>query len=128
MAHHDPSAQITGSPSLERAATGAVLTLALVLSALLFGSLWSAALYAITLVLFAAPGVSLASRFLGGPIAILAGAALGYFASSLGAGALARFGALTPWTMIAMSVGLYFLLRLGSSFVPSRAREEAPSS
>ena len=63
MAHHDPSAQITGSPSLERAAAGAVLVLALGLSALIFGSLRSAVLYALTLALFAAPGVAIARRF-----------------------------------------------------------------
>jgi hypothetical protein len=128
MAHHDPSAQITGSPSFERAATGAVLVLALGLSALLFGSLWSAVLYALTLALFAAPGVAIARRFFGGPAAILAGAALGYFASSLGAGALARLGFFTPASAIATSIGLYVLLRLLASFVPPRPREEAASS
>jgi hypothetical protein len=73
---------------------------------------------------FAVPGLPLARRFLHGPIAILAGAALGYFASALAAGALARFGALTPATAIAASLVLYLLLRGLSTFVPQRPREE----
>ena len=52
MAHHDPSAQIAGSRALERAATGAVLALAFVLSALLFGSVSKAALHALSLAIF----------------------------------------------------------------------------
>jgi hypothetical protein len=85
MAHHDPSAEIAGSRGLERAATGAVLALAFVLSALLFGSASKAALWAFSLALFVLPGIPLARRWLDGPFAVLAGAALGYLASSLAA-------------------------------------------
>jgi hypothetical protein len=118
MAHHDPSAEIARSPSLERAATGAVLALGLALSAFLFGSAWKAASYALSLAVFSLPGVPLARRFFPGPFAILAGSALGYFASSLAAGGLARFGALTPATALAASLGLYLIVRAVSSFIP----------
>ncbi len=120
MAHHDPSAEITGSGSLERAATGAVLALALALSALLFGSVPKAALYALSLAIFVAPGIPLAKRWLDGSFAVLAGAALGYLASSLAASVLARFELLGAGTMVASSIGLYFVFRLLSSFVPER--------
>ncbi len=128
MAHHDPSAKIAGSRSFERAATGAVLVIAFVLSVLLFGSIGKAALYALSLVVFAAPGIPLAKRFFDGPFGILAGAALGYFASSLAAGFLARFGALTPGAMVAASIGLFVASRAASSFISQRTRgESAPS-
>jgi hypothetical protein len=122
MAHHDPSAKITGSGSVERAATGAVLALAFVLSALLFGSAPKAALYALSLAIFVAPGIPLAKRWLDGPFAVLAGAALGYLASSLAASALSHFELLGAGTMLAASIALYFVFRFVSSFVPERPR------
>ncbi len=124
MAHHDPSAEIAGSRTLERSAIVAVLALALFLSCFLFGSAAKAALYALSLAVFAAPGVSLAKRFFRGRFAILVGAALGYFASSLAAGALARFGALGPGAMVAASIGIFAIFRAVSFFVPERPRED----
>ncbi|HEY7818968.1 MAG TPA: hypothetical protein VIG29_12165, partial [Vicinamibacteria bacterium] len=82
------------------------------------------ALYTLSLAVFAVPGVSLARRFLGGPVAILAGAALGYFASSFAAAALARFGARTPSTEIAACLVLYLLLRGLATLVPQRSGED----
>jgi hypothetical protein len=128
MAHHDPSAEIAGSRSLESAATGAVLALAFVLSALLFGSAPKAALYALSLAIFVAPGIPLAKRRLDGPLAVLAGAALGYLESSLAASVLARFELLGAGTMVAASSGLYFVSRLVSSFVPERPRGDGEAS
>ncbi|HLE70237.1 MAG TPA: hypothetical protein VJH87_11190, partial [Vicinamibacteria bacterium] len=128
MAHHDPSAEIAGSRSLERTATGAVLALAFVLSVLLFGSAPKAALYALSLPIFVAPGIPLAKRWLDGPFAILAGAALGYLASSLAASVLAHFELLGAGTMVAASIGLYFVSRLVSSFVPERPRGDGDAS
>jgi hypothetical protein len=125
MAHHDPSAEIAGSRSLENGATGAVLALALVLSALLFGSVAKAAFYAISLAIFVAPGIPLAKRWLDPPLSIPAGAVLGYLASSLAASVLARFELLGPGTMIAATTGLYFALRLAASLVPERPRGNA---
>jgi hypothetical protein len=122
MAHHDPSAQIAGSRSLERAATGAVLVLAFALSAALFGSAPRAALYAVSLAVFVAPGIPLARRWLGGPFAIFAGAALGYLASSLAAGVLVRFQRLGPGEMTAASLALYVLFRALSTLVPERRK------
>lgn len=120
MAHHDPSPQIAESRGFERAATGAVLALAFALSALLFGSASKAALFGLSLAIFAAPGVPLAKRWFGGPFAILAGAALGYLASSILASVLIRLEILAPWTMVAASIGLYLVSRVLSSFVPEK--------
>ncbi len=123
MAHHDPSAEIAGIRTLERAAPGAVLALALVLSAFLFGSASQAALYALSLALFVAPGIPLARRRLDGPFAVLAGAALGYLASSLAASVLVRLELLGAATMAAASIGLYLVFRLLSSFLPQKPHE-----
>jgi hypothetical protein len=123
MAHHDPGAEIAGPPSLERAAIGAVVALAFALSALLFDSAAKALLYALSLAIFAAPGIPLARRWFQGPLAILAGAALGYLASSLAAAGLARLGWLGPVEAIACSIGLYVLARALSPFVPERPRD-----
>ncbi len=128
MAHHDPSAEIAGSRSLERAAMGAVLALAFVLSVLLFGSAPKAALYALSLPIFVAPGIPLARRWLDPPFAVLAGATLGYLASSLAASVLARFELLGAGTMVAASIGLYFVSRFVSSFVPKRPRGDGDAS
>ncbi len=130
MAHPDPSAEIAGSRTFQRAAIAAVVALALFLSCLLFGSASKAALYGLSLTLFASPGVPLAKRFFGGRFAILAGAALGYFASSLAAAALTWFGVLGPEAMIAASIGLFVAFRAVSSFVPERPRGDgnAPSA
>jgi len=122
MAHHDPSTEIAGSRAFERAATGAVVALAIVLSASLFGSTPKAALHALSLAIFVAPGIPLARRWFEGPFAVLAGAALGYLASSLAASVLVRFQLLGPGTMAAASVGLYVVFRLVSSFLPERPR------
>jgi hypothetical protein len=122
MAHHDPSPEITESRSFERAATGAVLASAFVLSALLFGSASKAALFGVSLALFAAPGVPLAKRWFRGPFAILAGAALGYFTSSLAASVLVRFENLRPETMAGASIALCLVGRALSWFVPERPR------
>src|SRR3990172_6761414 len=128
MAHHDPSAEIAGRRNLERAATGAVLALAFVLSALLFESAPKAALYPLSLAIFVARGIPFAKRWLDGSFAVLAGAALGYLASSLAASVLARLELLGAGTMVAASIGLYFISRLVSSFVPERPRGDGDAS
>jgi hypothetical protein len=110
---------------VERAATGAALAFAFVLSAVLFGSTWRAATYALSLAIFVAPGIPLAKRWLDPPFAILAGVALGYFASSLAASALLRFHSLGPVAMVGASIGLYLLARFVSRFVPERPRSDA---
>jgi len=128
MAHHDPSTEIAESRSFERAATGAVLALAFVVSALLFGSATKAALFALSLAIFAAPGIPLASRWFRSPFAILAGAALGYLASSLLASVFARLELLGPGAMVAASIALYFVVGAVSSFVPGRPRGDGDAS
>ncbi|HEY7699468.1 MAG TPA: hypothetical protein VIE88_13685 [Vicinamibacteria bacterium] len=125
MAHHDPSPEIVDSRRLPRAATGAVLVLAFALSALLFGSAAKAALFALALAVFSAPGVPLARRWFRGPFGILAGAVLGYLASSILASVLVRFELLGPGTMVGASIALYFAARAFSPFVPERSRGEA---
>ncbi len=122
MAHHDPGAEIAEPRSLERAAVGAVMALAFALSAVLFGSTSKALLYALSLAIFAAPGVPLARRWFQGPLAILAGAALGYLASSLAAAGLARLGWLGPVGVIVSSIGLCILFRTLAPLVPERPR------
>ncbi|HEY7817726.1 MAG TPA: hypothetical protein VIG29_05880, partial [Vicinamibacteria bacterium] len=120
MAHHDSSAEIAANRSLERAASAAVIALAFALSMALFGSALPAVLYAISLVVFAAPGIPLARRWFEGPLAILAGAALGYLASSLLAMALFRFGLLRPIPVLAAAAALY---AASSSIAPRRAAD-----
>ncbi len=124
MAHHDPSAEISRHRRLERAATGAVLALALAFSVLLFGSAPKAALFALALAIFAAPGIPLARKWFQGSFAVLAGAALGYLASALAACALVRFERLGQGSMIAASMGLYVVFRGLAALVPEKPRGE----
>jgi hypothetical protein len=126
MAHHDSSAEIAAKGALERAATASVIALAFALSVALYGSATQAGLYAVSLALFAAPGIPLARRWLEGPLGILAGAALGYLASSLLSMALLRVGLLRPAPVLAGAVGL----SVGASFLSARGphapREHRP--
>src|SRR3990172_11201840 len=128
MAHHDPSAEIAGRRNLERAATGGFFAFPFSPPALLSASARKAALYALSLAIFVAPGIPFAKRWLDGSFAVLAGAALGYLASSLAASVLARLELLGAGTMVAASIGLYFISRLVSSFVPERPRGNGEAS
>jgi hypothetical protein len=127
VAHHDSSAEIAGSRTLERAAIGAVVGFAFVLSALLFGSASKAALYALSIAVFALPGIPIARRFFDGTIAILAGLALGYLASSLAASVLVRLERLGPLEMTLASFAVCIAFRALSSYAPLRSRASGAS-
>lgn len=124
MAHHDSRHQIRPGTRWGRRAIGAVLVLAFVLIAVLFGSLRSALVFGLALAAFVAPGVPLAGRFFSGYRAILAGCAFGYLSSSLGASLLVRLRLLSLGSMIAVSVVLFVVARVvAKRIVP---KEESP--
>ncbi|MGH9321222.1 MAG: hypothetical protein ACRD3V_15230, partial [Vicinamibacteria bacterium] len=126
MAHHDPSEQIAENANAGRIAVGSALALAYLLTAALFGSAVEAGRFALSLAVFVAPGIPVARRWFRGHEALLAGSALGYFASSVVASALARFELLSSVSVLLGSALLYVLSLALSSRIPERPSRESP--
>jgi hypothetical protein len=104
MAHHDSSREIA-------LATGSLLV-GLLAFALLLRSIPQAFLFVVALIVFVAPGVVLAKRWLEGPAAVLAGSAVGYFVASLAASVLVRLELLSLASLLAASAGTLALVWL----------------
>jgi hypothetical protein len=127
MAHHDSSHEIARGRRTGSALLGLVLALTFAFSAILFGSPARAALFALCLAVFVAPGIPLARVWFSGYQAVLAGSALGFLLSSLAASLLVRFELLTPPAMLAASGALFVASWWISRFLHrAPAREPAP--
>jgi hypothetical protein len=128
MAHHDSSHEIDGNRGRGRALLGASLVLALAAVTALEGSLGAALSFTFSLAVFVAPGVPLARRWFSGFEANLAGAALGYFLSSLLASLLVRFELSTPLRTLGASAVLFVFTLVASHRVPAPRGRAAPHS